>query len=48
MGFVEFQMIDLNCMSNHNRYVSINEYESGLAAIICGVPQGLRNTTNLF
>ena len=26
-------------LSNHNQYVSINGYESGLAAINCGVPQ---------
>ena len=27
-------------LSNRNQYVSINEYESGLPVIICGVPQG--------
>ena len=27
-------------LSNHNQYVSINEYESGLATLNCGVPQG--------
>ena len=27
-------------MSNHNKYVSINGYESYLAALNCGVPQG--------
>ena len=27
-------------LSNHNQNVSTNQYESGLAAIICGVPQG--------
>ena len=27
-------------LSNHNQYVSINECESGLAALNCGVPQG--------
>ena len=27
-------------LSNHNQYVSINGYESGLAAINCVVPQG--------
>ena len=27
-------------LSNRNQYVSINGYESGLAAINCGVPQG--------
>ena len=27
-------------MANRNQYVSINEYESGLAALNCGVPQG--------
>ena len=34
-------MIDLNpiCL-NHNHYVSINGYESGLAALSCGIPQG--------
>ena len=28
-------------LSNCNQYVSINGYESGLAAINCGIPQGL-------
>ena len=32
-------MISLN-LSNRNQHVSINGYESGLAAINCGVPQG--------
>ena len=27
-------------LSNHHQYVYINGYESGLAAINCGVPQG--------
>ena len=27
-------------LSNHNQYVSINGYESGLAALNCGIPQG--------
>ena len=27
-------------MSNHIQYVSINRYQSGLAAVNCGVPQG--------
>ena len=27
-------------LSNRNQYVSINGYESGLAALNCGVPQG--------
>ena len=27
-----------SCLSNRNHYVSINGYESGLAAINCGVP----------
>ena len=27
-------------LSNHNQYVSINRYESGLPALNCGVPQG--------
>ena len=29
-----------SCLPNRNQYVSINGYESGIAAIICGVPQG--------
>ena len=33
-------MIGLNPLSNRSQYVSINGYESGLAAINCGVPQG--------
>ena len=40
MGFVEFQMIGSNPISNCSQYVSINGYDSGLAAINCGVPQG--------
>ena len=28
------------CLSNRNQYVSINGYESGLAALNCGIPQG--------
>ena len=40
MGFVEFQMIGLNPMSNGSQYVSINGYDSYLAVINCGVPQG--------
>ena len=27
-------------LSNHNQYVSINGYKSGISAINCGVPQG--------
>ena len=27
-----------SCLSNHNQYVSINGYDSGLAAISWGVP----------
>ena len=27
-------------LSNHSQYVSINGYESGLAGVNCGVPQG--------
>ena len=27
-------------LSNHNQYVSTYEYESGLAALNCGIPQG--------
>ena len=34
-------MIGLNLyLSNQNQYVSINEYESGLAALSCGFLQG--------
>ena len=34
MEFLEFQMITLKSyLSNRNQYVSINGYESGLAAI---------------
>ena len=34
-------MIGLNpYLSNHNQYVSINGYESGLAALNCSDPQG--------
>ena len=40
MALMELKMICLNCLSNHNQYVSINGYESGLAALNCGVPQG--------
>ena len=40
MGFVEFEMIGNSYLSNRDQYVSINGYESGLAAINCGVPQG--------
>ena len=29
-----------SCLSNRSQYVSINGYDSRLAAIICGVPQG--------
>ena len=32
-------MIGLNPLSNHNQYVSINGYKSGLAALSCGIPQ---------
>ena len=27
-------------MSNRNKYVSVNGFDSGLTAINCGVPQG--------
>ena len=27
-------------MSNHNKYVSINGFDSGVTAITCGVPRG--------
>ena len=30
----------MSYLSNHHQYVSISGYESGLAAINCGVPQG--------
>ena len=30
-------------LSNRNQYVSINGYESGLAALNCGIPQGSRH-----
>ena len=30
----------LSYLSNHNQYVSINGYDSVLAAISCGVPEG--------
>ena len=34
-------MIGLNpYLSNHNQYVSITGYESGLTALNCGDPQG--------
>ena len=41
MGFVEFQMIGLNpiCLIIVSMYL-LMEYESGLAAINCGVFQG--------
>ena len=29
-----------SCLSNHKQFVSINGYDSGLAEINCGVPQG--------
>ena len=35
-------------LSNRNQYVSINGYESGLAAINCGVPQGSALGSLLF
>ena len=44
MGFVEFK----SYLSNRNQYVSINGYESGLAAINCGVPQGFVLGSLLF
>ena len=33
-------MIGLNPMSNRNQYVSINDFDSGLTTVNCGVPQG--------
>ena len=35
-------------LSNHNQYVSINGYESGLAVINCGVPHGFALGSLLF
>ena len=35
-------------LSNRNKYVSINGYESGVAAINCGVPQGFALGPILF
>ena len=35
-------------LSNHNPYVSIDGYKSGLAAINCGVPQGFALEPCLF
>ena len=40
MGFMEFQLIGLNPMSNHNQHVSINCYDSGLTAKNFGKSQG--------
>ena len=40
MGFVGFQVIHSSFLSNCNQYVSINGFDSGLAAINCGIPQG--------
>ena len=35
-------------LSNRNQYLSINGYESGLAVVNCGVPQGSVLATLLF
>ena len=42
MGFVEFQLISLNpfCLIAISMYPKKNGYESGLATINYGVPQG--------
>ena len=42
MEFVEFQTIGLNPINLIvvSMYISINGYDSGLATINCGVPQG--------
>ena len=42
MEFVEFQTIGLNpiYLIIISMYISINGYDSGLATINCGVPQG--------
>ena len=37
-----------SCLPNRSQYVSINGYESGLAAINCGVPQGSDQEPLLF
>ena len=34
MGFVEFQIIGLNPMSNLNQHVIINSYDSGLVVAV--------------
>ena len=39
MGFCEFDCFK-SCLSDHSQYVSINGYDSVLAAVNCGVPQG--------
>ena len=40
MGFAVFSMTGSNHISNQYHYVSTNGYDSGFAAINCGVPQG--------
>ena len=39
MGFCEFDCFK-SCLSDHSQYVSINGYDSVLAAVNSGVPQG--------
>ena len=41
MVFEVYQIIGLNpYLSNHKQFVSINGFDSGLAEIKCGIPQG--------
>ena len=38
MGFCEFDWFK-SCLSNHSQYISINGYDSVLAAVNCGAPR---------